>query len=136
MKTIKNTIALALTLVLSLSLFSLSAQASWSTGYPNVDRAIELGIVADDVDLYSTVTKGEFADMLSRAYYSDSATSNAGIPGADQPANIGYITVAYEAVTGRQIGSAPFWRCLSSGDYIATIEAVNLIVQSLPASAG
>lgn len=134
MKTIRSIVAFTL-IVLAISC-SIPAQASWSTGFPNADRAIELGIVAADFDPYATVTMGEFADMLSRAYYGDSATSNAGIPGADQPATTGYITAAYEAVTGQQIGSAPFWRYLSSGDYIATIEAVNLIVQSLPASAG
>lgn len=133
---IKN-IVCVLSLIIAIFLStSVTAQASWSTGYGNVDQAIELGIVADDVDLYSTVTKGEFADMLSKAYYGDSTTSNAGIPGADEPASMAYIAIAYETITGQWIGNAPFWRYLSSGDYVAMVEAINLIVQSLPASAG
>ena len=120
--------ALALTLILALSL-SVSVSASWSTGFANLDRAIELGIADCDFDPYGTVTKGEFTDMLSKAF-GDSAASVDTI-GYDEPANIGFIALAYEQATGESIADAPFWRYLSSGDYIANIEAINLIIQSL-----
>lgn len=121
--------ALALTLILILSL-SVSVSASWSTGFANLDRAIELGIADCDFDPYGTVTKGEFTDMLSKAF-GDSATSVDTIVGCNEPANIGFIALAYEQATGESIADAPFWRYLSTGDYIANIEAINLVVQSL-----
>ena len=120
--------ALALTLILALSL-SVSVSASWSTGFANLDRAIELGIADCDFNPYGTVTKGEFTDMLSKAF-GDSAASVDTI-GYDEPANIGFIALAYEQATGESIADAPFWRYLSTGDYIANIEAINLVVQSL-----
>ena len=132
MKTIRK----GLFVILVILALAIPAQAStWSTGYDNADRAIALGIANDNVDLYATVTVGEFTDMLTRAFTGDIADSS-NLPGADTPANIHFIKLAYENTTGLKMDEAPFWRFLSSGEYIATIEAINLIVQcpALPSS--
>lgn len=128
MKITRRIISLAIILALSLSI-AVSANATWSTGFENADLAIKLGIIEpEDFDPYDTVSVGQFTDMLSKAYNGSSADIT--VSGADKPASIGFIATAFEQATGVRIGDAPFWRYLSSGEYIAMIEAINLIIQT------
>lgn len=133
MKTNKFAVSMVMALVITLSL-AIPANASVATGFTALDKAFARDIVTADAtghyDPYATVTKGEFSDMLARAYHEDYVPT-APSAGYDEPANMGFITAAYEAASGQSIGDAPFWRYLSTGDYIARIEAVNLIVQSI-----
>lgn len=125
-------LVLSLTLVLALTA---PAHASVATGNPVLDEAFELGIVkADDAGHYrekDVLTKGEFSDMLSRAFLDDPTADSNGIAHADEPATIDFIKMAYETATGLSLDAAPTWRDLSTGDYVARIEGVNLVVKTL-----
>lgn len=122
------------TFVAILSIAIVPANAAVATGFTTLDKAFARDIVTADAtghyDPYATVTKGEFSDMLARAYSKNYAPAEPSI-GYDEPANLGFIAAAYEAASGQSIEDAPFWRYLSTGDYIARIEAVNLVIQSL-----
>ena len=129
-------ISLTLALTLSLAL-AVPAHASVATGNPVLDEAFELGIVkADDTGHYrekDILTKGEFSDILSRAFLDDPTADSDGIAHAGEPATIDFIKTLYEAVTDQPLESAPFWRELSNGGHIARIEGVNLVVRTLAA---
>ncbi|MBR0488396.1 hypothetical protein IJJ39_01830 [Candidatus Saccharibacteria bacterium] len=136
MKKFNKIISLALALTLSLAL-AIPAHASVATGNPVLDEAFELGIVkADDTGHYrekAIMTKGEFMEMLIRAYLNIPEVDASKLPHADEPATLDFIKLLYEVVTDQPLESAPFWRELSNGGHIARIEGVNLVVRTLAA---
>lgn len=136
MKTYKKFIILIIALATVLSLSIIPASASWSTGYEVLDRVyFDYGLVTDDeMSAYKpldTATKGEVSDLFARAFLGNPEANTSNLPHADEPASIAFITMAYEATTGRSISDVPFWRTISNGDYVARIEIMNLIVSTL-----
>lgn len=123
-------ISLVFAIVLILSAVTVSAQASHLTGYPNVDKAVFLGIIDNSFDLYATATVSTVSDLFARAYGNPAANTSS-FENADTPATLDFIKMAYEATTGKSFDAATFWRYMSTGDYIANIELVNLVMQSL-----
>lgn len=131
----KKFFVIILAIAVLMSITTAPCFASVATGYENLDIAIMRGIVKSDADgrydAYATVTKGEVTDMFCKAYHINYAAGQNVDPAASEPATIDFIRMAYEATTGENLADAPLWRTVSTGNYVARIEAVNLIVQSL-----
>ena len=106
-----------------------SAATGGPNGYAGENYKIN-AITGVDFRPYNTVTVGEFSDMLARAMFGDSADVSVDEDYADKPATISFIAEAYQSATGESLADAPLWRTISSGEYVASIEAARLIIQS------